>query len=168
MSAGLHDPVVFSCRGDHLAAFPYIVRDRLFDVNVLAGLARPDRYQRMPVIRRGGNNRVDILVLKQLSNVDVGIDLFVALLEFRDLAIDKIPIGIAKSHHPHAGNVSEPLDMIAALAAKTHHGHANIIIGTEHAGIRRERCCGTTYQGTLQKCAACKRLHNRSPYFCDF
>src|SRR5262249_40162831 len=48
----LHDP----------AAFVHIVADRLLDVDILAGLHRPDRSQGVPVVRRGNENGRDRLV----------------------------------------------------------------------------------------------------------
>jgi hypothetical protein len=48
--AVLHDPAVLASRLDHLAAFPKVVRDRLFDVDILSGLAGPNRDQRVSVV----------------------------------------------------------------------------------------------------------------------
>ena len=46
------------------AAFPDVVRYRLLDVDVLAGLHRPDRGQRVPVVGGGDGDRVDLLVVE--------------------------------------------------------------------------------------------------------
>ena len=73
LRAGLDDAVVFARRLDHLAAFPDVVRDRLLDVDVLARLAGPDDDQRMPVVRRGDGDGVDVLVFEQLADIGVGL-----------------------------------------------------------------------------------------------
>jgi hypothetical protein len=54
---------------DHAPALDKVVRSRLFDVNVLAGLAGPDGGQRVPVIRGGNGDRGDVLVLQDAANV---------------------------------------------------------------------------------------------------
>ena len=51
------------------AAFADVVADRLFDVNVFAGLHGPDGGERVPVVGRGDGNRVDILVIDDFADV---------------------------------------------------------------------------------------------------
>ena len=53
LRAGLADPVVLAGRLDDAPAFADVVADRLFDVDVLAGLHGPDGGQGVPVVRRG-------------------------------------------------------------------------------------------------------------------
>ena len=74
LRAGLHDAVVLPRRFHHLAAFPHIVRDRLFHIHILARLAAPDRNQRMPVIWRGGRDRVNVFVVQELAQVAILFD----------------------------------------------------------------------------------------------
>src|SRR5215813_15408176 len=56
LRAGLHDAFVFSRGGDHCAAFTDVVGEWLFDVNVLARLAREQGRDGVPVIGRGDVN----------------------------------------------------------------------------------------------------------------
>ena len=58
-SRGLHHP----------ASFPDGVRRRLLDVDVLSSLQRPDRRQRVPVIGRGDDHGVDVLVVEHAAQV---------------------------------------------------------------------------------------------------
>ena len=44
-------------------------RHRLLGIDVLAGLAGVDRVQRVPVVGRGGDDRVDVLAIQQLAIV---------------------------------------------------------------------------------------------------
>ena len=69
LRAGLDDPVVLPRGLDHPPAFAHVVADRLLDVHVLAGLAGPDRRQRVPVVRRGDRDRVDRLVVEHPADV---------------------------------------------------------------------------------------------------
>src|SRR5207249_6673105 len=69
----LHDAVVRLGCAHHLPALPPEMRAWLFDVDVFARLAGPNRYQRMPVIRRGDRNSVDGFVFHNAARI--GIDL---------------------------------------------------------------------------------------------
>ena len=67
LGAVLHDPLVLAGGLDHLAALEDVVRGGLFHVDVLAGLAGPDRFQGVPVVGRGQRHGVDRLVIEQLA-----------------------------------------------------------------------------------------------------
>ena len=81
LRAGLDDALVLSRGLDHAPAFADVVADGLLDIDVLAGLARPDRRQRVPVVGRGDRDGVDRLVVEQAANVlnDLGRGLGVSL-----------------------------------------------------------------------------------------
>ena len=55
--------------GDHLLAFPNVVADRLLDVDIFAVLHGPDGSQRMPVVRHGDADAIDVLVFECFANV---------------------------------------------------------------------------------------------------
>ena len=57
--------VFFGCF-HRLAAFPHIVRERLLDVNVFAGLQRHDRHDRVLVIRRRDDDGINAFALEHL------------------------------------------------------------------------------------------------------
>ena len=66
LGAHLHDALVFA-RGLHQhAALEHIVRKRLFDIDVLAGLAGHDRERGMPVVGRPDDDRIKVLRLEQV------------------------------------------------------------------------------------------------------
>ena len=59
---------LFRCgRFDQQPAFANVVRDRLLDVHVLAGVAGQDRGRRMPMVGRGDDHGVDRLVVENSS-----------------------------------------------------------------------------------------------------
>ena len=68
----LNSDVVLARRLDHLPAFPDIVGDRLFNVNMFAGLARPDGCQCMPVVGHDDRYGIDFLVVQDLLEVPFG------------------------------------------------------------------------------------------------
>src|SRR5690606_17563796 len=90
-----HDLPVLAGRLEQLGPFPHVVAARLFAVHVLAGLAGPDPQQRMPVIRRGDGDRVDLLVLDELPRIlrglrvaaEVLLDLYLATVDQRLIRI---------------------------------------------------------------------------------
>ena len=143
LRADFHDAFVLASGLDHFPAFPNVVRSRLFDIYVLARLASPNRHQGVPMIGHGEHNRVDVLVLKQLSVVDVSLDLDVALFELRNFGIQKFGIDIAYRGHAHAGELAEVLDVFHPLLSNTHNGYANVVIGPPDLGPCAGRQRGT-------------------------
>ena len=69
LRAGLHDAVVAACRVDHAPPFDDVVADRLFAVDILAGLARHDGDQRVPVIRRGVVHGIDVTIVEHAPEI---------------------------------------------------------------------------------------------------
>ena len=69
LAADLEDAVVLAGRLDHQPAFADREAQRLFGVDVLAGLAGVDADQRPPVLGRGGDDRVDVLAVEELAIV---------------------------------------------------------------------------------------------------
>ncbi len=61
LRADLHDALMLVLRIDDRFSFGQIVRQRFFDVHVLARGAGVDRHGHVPVIRRGDEHGVDVL-----------------------------------------------------------------------------------------------------------
>jgi hypothetical protein len=134
LGPGLHDAVVLAGGLDHLAAFPDIVGNGLFDVYVLARLAGPDRHERMPVVGGRRGNGVDFLVFEQLTDVRIGFEL-VAFLIFEGLgfAFHVIAVGVTDGHQAGPLAAMEVPHVASALATDPDDRHADIVIGTEGA-----------------------------------
>ena len=73
LGPNLADPLVLPCRLDHLAAFGDGEAHRFLAVNVLARLAGVDERQRMPMVRRGDDHRVDLFQVEHLAVVGEGV-----------------------------------------------------------------------------------------------
>ena len=69
MRTHLNDPLVLAHGLDHALAFHDVVTVRLFDVDVFAGLASPDGAERMPMVRRGDRDDVDVFVVEDAAKV---------------------------------------------------------------------------------------------------
>ena len=71
LAAGLEDASVAPHRVDYRPRFADRQCQRLLAVNVLAGLGRLDRDDRVPVVGRGDDHRVDVVAGQQLAEVIV-------------------------------------------------------------------------------------------------
>ena len=58
VGAVLDHDIISTRRVQQQAAFPQVVRARLFDVNVFAGIAGQDRGGSVPMIGRGDHHRI--------------------------------------------------------------------------------------------------------------
>ena len=140
--ADLHDLVVARRRLDHLAAFPHGVRRGLLDVDVLAGLQRPDGGERVPVVGRGDDDGVDVLVVEHAPQI-----LDEARLEGGDVLQARVVDPLRRQVRV---DVAERLDLDVlepreaalqrvALAADADAGGDDAIVGAEDAAadVRR-------------------------------
>ena len=69
LHADLHDAAVLVLRVDDGRPFGQVVRERLFDIHVLAGGAGVDRHRHVPMVGRGDQHGVDVLAVQQLAIV---------------------------------------------------------------------------------------------------
>ena len=161
LRAGLHDALV-APRGVHrLAAFPNVVGNRFFHVHVFARLAAPDDDQRMPVIRRGGRDRVHVLAVEQLADVRVRLHALTLALQPRRGTFQRTCIAVAQGGHPHTGNRAEPFDVVAAATPHADHADADLVVARWHLAPRggRQAACGSAQGGGLQKTASSEVIH---------
>src|SRR5215469_18498571 len=125
--------VVFFDGSDQLLAFEPVMRARFLDVYVLSRLARPNGHERVPVIRCGDRDRIDVLVFEQLTDIEVALRSRASiLLNFIKSAIENVFIDVAQRRNFHSGNTRKATDVI--LTASTHPANRNphAIIGTEN------------------------------------
>ena len=71
LRADLHDASVLLRDLGQPAAFPHEHAQRLFDIHVLAGGARHHRHQAVPMIGRGDDDGLHVLVVEQLAEVGI-------------------------------------------------------------------------------------------------
>jgi len=67
LCAALHDAVVFARGIQHLAPFPDIVGRGLLHVDILASLRGPNGSERVPVMRRGECDGINVITGEQLA-----------------------------------------------------------------------------------------------------
>ncbi len=71
LRADLHDPLVLAGRGQHGLALGHVDADRLLHVDVGARLDGRDHRQGVPVVGRGDQDDVEVLLLEHLAVVAV-------------------------------------------------------------------------------------------------
>ena len=112
------------------AAFPDVVRDGLFDVNVLAGLHRPDRGQRVPVVGGGDRDRVDLFVFEDAAHVGVDLRPLAGLLKNHGGGLFRAPaIDIDKRGDLDIGHGKNLFDMRRPARSDADDGDAYAIVG---------------------------------------
>ena len=128
LRAGLHDAVELARHFDDPASLPHVVRDRLLDINIFAGLHGPDGAERVPVVRRGEADDINVLVLQQLADVGVSFDLLPQVPVFLDLPVKNGLVHVAQRDHAGAFDLAQALDVVHAASAKPDDGKADVVV----------------------------------------
>src|SRR5712664_1636336 len=92
------------------------------------------------MIGRGDGDGVNIFVLKQLTNIDVGFWLWQShLLDVPDALVQHAFIHITQSGNLRSSDTSEPVEVIFAAASHSANCHAHTIIRAYDPGVTRCR-----------------------------
>ena len=156
-------PVLEPCRDDalvlsrglgHLSAFIDRMRDGLFDVDMLAGLAGPDGQQRVPVVGRGRDDCIDVLAVEHGPQVGcrerVG--------ELIGLAAKVLLVGVTQAGDGDVFQTRERAEQALAASAQSNERNADFVIRSEHlCGRAKRQGTGTDSCGLHQgsSCIAC-------------
>ena len=160
LRAHLDDAVVRRAAFDHHAAFADRQRERLLDVDVLAGLAGHDRRQRMPVIGRADDDGIDVVAVEHAAEVPRGelrrlVELLCdAVLRLRHLlVVDVAERDALRAESKHVAKVAGALAAAADQAdshAAVRAGHLVLRRGGYHgARGRRDDCSAGHARGRL-------------------
>ena len=108
----------------NLLPFPVIVRERLFDIYILLGLASPNGRQRVPVVARGDCHGVDVAVVEQLTQVRVfrGVRMRLAGI------VEQFLVGIAERGDAHIGQLAELLQKFVATPTQADESDIELLI----------------------------------------
>ena len=123
-ASGLPDPAVALDRVAHRPAFPQVMREGLFAVDVEARPGGVDRDDRMPVIRRGDRNGIEPGMADQFLEIGIGDAILIAVFEVDDLTglLEALAVDVADRHdldivpaeeaaeiaHPHVAHPDRP------------------------------------------------------------
>src|ERR1051326_6311183 len=130
----LANSVVLLHRPHELTPFKPVVRARLLHVNIFAGLAGPDRHQRVPVIGRGNGNGIDLLVFQKPANVAVRFRPSQAhLFRVAETLVQYALVDIAHASDFGPRNVGKALEMIVAAASKSTNCQSHPVVGAKYS-----------------------------------
>ena len=164
LGAHLHHALVLARRFHHALSFLHDAADGLFHVNVLAGLARFHGRERVPVVRRGHNHRVDVLAIKNLPIVFVRFRLAVGGLRG---CVQIRLVDVAYGGNLGVGLLGKIFQVPHAHAAGANHANPDPVVGASRPRWRTgHRQAGPGHGGALDEIATidCRR-HGSSPPF---
>jgi hypothetical protein len=136
LEAVLDDLPVFRLRFGEHAAFPDVVGDGLFHVDVLAVRRGGDGDQAVGVIRRGDADGIDVLRFTQFPIVAVGRDLGSSLLDLGLGAGQHLRVAIAEGDEAGAFRAEHGIDMGHAAAVEADDSDAQLVVRALRAGQR--------------------------------
>src|SRR5207245_9956542 len=157
LGAVLDDTVVALGGFDGDTAFVDVVTARLLDVDVLARLAGPDGHQRVPVVRSGDRDGVEVLVLQGLADILDNLRLFTPFGGGLEPAGVSARVRIDQVGDLDSVHACPFPDMSTAAAVQTGDRNVDGVIGTQTtpgAFGSRDRDRSSRSQGTHQDCAA--------------
>src|SRR6266852_343365 len=155
----LANPVVLLYGADQLPSFKAVMRARLLHIDVFPGLTGPDGHQRVPMIGRSDGDGVDIFVLEQLTNIDVGFWLWQShFFDVAEAMVRHAFIHIAESGKLSSWDTRKAADVIVAAPPHSANSHADTIIRAHNSCVAgrgdAESSAGDTGAGEFQKVAA--------------
>jgi len=104
LHADLHDPRMLGERIEDDFIFRHVVRERLLDIDILAGRHGRHGDRDMPVIGRRDQDRVNVLVIEQTAIIAV--DSRLGIGELARLVQVRL-IDIAQGSHPRVGDFGQ-------------------------------------------------------------
>ena len=137
LRAVLNDHAIFLLGLDGHPALHDVMTHRFFHVDVFAGLGAPDGHERVPMIRRGNGNGIEVLILERFAHVrhpfagKLALGLSSDVIQFprQDLLV-----GIDEVGDFHVVLVEPAIDVTAAAAVDAGHRDAQAIVGAQNPG----------------------------------
>ncbi len=127
--AHLHETIVLASGGDHQPRLGGVVAAGFLDVNMLAGLAAENGRRRVPEIRRGDGDGVEMRIVEHAPQIgDAAARCRLALGDDRQAVGGAVVIDVANVDHLDVGEFQVILDVCHA-AAKAHHADSQLVSG---------------------------------------
>ena len=127
--AHLHEAIVLASGGDHQPRLGGVMAAGLLDVNMLAGLAAENGRRRVPEIRRGDGDGVEVRIVEHAPQIgDAPARRLLALGDDRQAVGGAVVIDVANVDHLNVGEFQVILDVCHA-AAKAHHADSQLVGG---------------------------------------
>src|SRR5262249_7791033 len=111
-----------------------------FHVDILAGLARPDGHEGVPVVRRGNGDCINRLVLEQLANVNKRLRLRLACADPSEPFGQDAFVHVTKGRNLPIGEARKPVQVVLAATMQAADGHSDPVVGTEYSFRLGKEC----------------------------
>ncbi len=159
LGAGLGDAAGFLSGGDELAAFPDVVGNGFFDVDIFAGLQGPDAHERVPVVGGGDGDRVEVGRGEELANVGKFFYRDAFFGESGGGAVEDGGVGVADSDDADAFDFAEAAEVVFTATVEADNGDADVGMSADDLapGAGGESGGGGEQRGVAQKMAARER-----------
>ena len=134
----------------HHAHFFNAVAQRLLAVDVLAAVHGPVGHERVRVIRRAADHRLDVLLLKAFPPVHI----LLGLGEFPRPEVQVVLVDVAEGHHVLGGH---PAEMGLTSAPGADEGNVEFVAGgvrSEEPNFREDKAGRTTEGHAFEKLAS--------------
>ncbi len=131
--AGLHHPVVLAGGLHHLGALVHIGASGLFDIDVLAGLARLDGDVGVPVVGSGDAHRVDQFVGDDVAKVLDRLYLIAPARGGRLGALERRLVNVAHRHRLKSAGIHGVAEVSGAHSADADKPDGDPVVGAQHA-----------------------------------
>ena len=125
---------------DHPLAFVDVVAGGLLHVNVFACLARPDGGQRVPVIRRGDRDGVDVLIGEYGAHIGIALGLLAGLFfDVRGGSLERRLVDVAQRSDAALRQLDVFVHVGCAAASQPDYRHVDLVVRSQRArnGERR-------------------------------
>src|SRR5882724_6987325 len=156
INSDLADPLVPLDGLDHAAPLGDTKRKRLFDIDIFTGFASVDGLRRMPMIRRGNDDRVHIFYLEQLSII---FELLWFAANFFGGKIKIRLVEIANRDDLGIGVFEESIEHLVASIAQANETKPDALVGSVNAKVAEGSACAGNSDG-FGKLSASPCFHN--------
>ena len=139
----------------HPLAFVNEERHRLLDVNVFAGRAGHHGHHGVPMVGRGDDNGLDVLIVEQLAKVAIGLR---AAAQLGDAFVHARRVSLGEGHHVGVFLVLEVEDMLRADESVANEADAHAVVGPQDT-LRGGGSGGRERKGTASERHRLKSYH---------
>jgi len=156
LRADLDHPLVPAGGGEHGLPLGHIDADRLLDIHIGAGLDGGDHRQGMPVIGRGDENDVQVLLFEHLAVIAVRARLLLRCLASGDefgCALQHPPVHVADRDDFDRGHLDQAAHVGLAVPARADDSDAKRFLLRAVDEVPAEGRCNCAGRSGLQKLA---------------
>ena len=136
----LYNPIIFIGRFYHFTPLVNVMCRRFFYIDILTGLASPNRLKCMPMVRSCQSDSINPLIIIDLPKVLLDSDCFsIFAFHFFGSLLQNVHIGVTQCSQFHIiffGNLHNLINMILPTPINSQHCYTDTIV-CSFSGIRQ-------------------------------